>query len=497
MLIVFKMLFAFIGLSVVANAQDLSQFSFDEIDGLSDVKSIAFDSGADTLFVTLEDKTYHFAMFPLRLKSVLRHEFKPRKPTKNEPDLKPNSDAFKASSNGVGPEGNLFIVGEVDATFKSKRSAPYGVYQTYRNVRKDGLDGLSEKDLNDGVLVTAPLSAVSFDKVGNVYFESTSHHSVVSYPRRALLDYGEVGGAISSKVIALACGPTANFSVGNFGEELHFVSTVSSGDVLELGNIPRKGDGLCIEGDQLVQQATKSISKRLGFSAKDHSLIVNSDVDTNQDDGNGILIFDPITNQLSFFPIANYGSEIGLRRSERVVEDLSEYFGGVQNQFGRLAADDTADAILLAGFDETEVHRLSWDGSGFSYLGKFEMDASVKNIFMSENGEYAAIVTGAPNGTADENSENEITLLRKPSSIPKGTPIGDARYSVASLQQEFRNSGDKEVEVDGILGPQTLNAIEKYKNESEPARSASASSLDKDDLIRGILPNWPAQTGEN
>ena len=472
MQLIYRIFAAFLATTIAAEADELDKLPFDKVEGLVGVQAIAFDTETDSFFATLEDRSLHFELFPLRLKGEVGHE-------------------FRAKSNGVGPNGNLFVVGEEERDQKG-RLFPFGKVEAFAGVRDKGLTVAS----TGFPLEIAPLTAISFDRDENVYLQSASHHSVISYSTDTLLNYE--GGGFSSKVVTLACGPTMKFSVLEEAGAQHFISSVNSKDMLELGKIPSKGDGSCIDGDRLVSSKSRSITKvSASFSVKDHSLIQGSAVQNGTTDGNGILIFDPTTSQLTFFPIAEYGGAITLRRSAQVTADLSRNFGQNTSQFGLLASDATGNSILLSGFDERQVHRLSWDGSEFEYMGRFDMGASVKNLYISQDGEFAAIVTGAPNGQIRENPENEITLVRLPSEIPNDTPLGMERYSVAKLQQELRNSGDKDVVVDGILGPQTLASIERYRKETEPMRSVSSNNLEKDAFIKGILPNWPTEVGAN
>jgi len=69
---------------------------------------------------------------------------------------------------------------------------------------------------------------------------------------------------------------------------------------------------------------------------------------------------------------------------------MSGLFGAVSGNFGRIATDRTGETILVAAFDEENVHRLTWDGVEFEYQGEFKMGASVKGIYLSENGDIAA-----------------------------------------------------------------------------------------------------------
>jgi len=83
--------FAVLSISGLAKAQSENDMSFDAISGLKNVRSLAFDTKAETLFVTLPNRTLHFDLYPLRLKGTVEHE-------------------FTATSNGVSPEGDLFVV---------------------------------------------------------------------------------------------------------------------------------------------------------------------------------------------------------------------------------------------------------------------------------------------------------------------------------------------------------------------------------------------------
>lgn len=452
--------FAVLSISGLAKAQSENDMSFDAISGLKNVRSLAFDTKAETLFVTLPNRTLHFDLYPLRLKGTVEHE-------------------FTATSNGVSPEGDLFVVGEEERLDGKGRLFALGSVSSYLDTRESGLN--VEPRTFD--LDVAPLSGIAFDSSGTAYIQSATHHAVLKHQKKSF----------EFTNISLNCGPTAKFSVLEGKDLMSFVSMVATDDIVELGSISSDGDGTCIDGDRLSPQTTRSLTKSFsGSRVKDHSLIVAKGIEgQDQIRGSGVLIFDSENKHLTFFPIAEFDGEISLRRSAQTSYNMSGLFGAVSGNFGRIATDRTGETILVAAFDEENVHRLTWDGVEFEYQGEFKMGASVKGIYLSENGDIAAIVTGNPNGYGREDPENEITLIRLPGSLPKDAAVGTTRYSVAKLQQSLKNAGEQEVKVDGILGPETLTAIAKYWEDTKAIRLLDGDP-GSDALIKGILPNWTA-----
>jgi len=105
MRLIYLVSLAVLSLTGLAKAQTEVEWTFDGISGLKDVQALAFDTDKKTLFVTLPDRTLHFQLEPLRLLGVDEY------PVQIIGEV---SYEFVASSNGVDPDGDLFVVGEED-----------------------------------------------------------------------------------------------------------------------------------------------------------------------------------------------------------------------------------------------------------------------------------------------------------------------------------------------------------------------------------------------
>ena len=126
----------------------------------------------------------------------------------------------------------------------------------------------------------------------------------------------------------------------------------------------------------------------------------------------------------------------------------------------RVAASDSQRLVLVGGVDRRVIHVMSRSLAGVTRISDIHTTAPVVDFDVSPNGRDIALLTeeGVAFLTAEDVSDPaNASQIRD----PEGDPVVDAAITVA-LQKRLIAEGYLVDVVDGMLGPNTISALQRY-----------------------------------
>lgn len=200
----------------------------------------------------------------------------------------------------------------------------------------------------------------------------------------------------------------------------------------------------------------------------------------------GVLALDPNTNSLHVFRIEPYGDSHFISRVGALEVSLAEFMPVNDRSavLSNLSADRNAREVHVASNSVNVVLRFEFDGKTLRSRGRFAMNAPVRALKMSPEGDSAAIVTGSEPFGGDW----RIVLITEPASLADWLQIPDSFPSIRTLQQVLNENGYAAGMADGILGPQTTSAVADYRAQLSDYSENAKSIPELDSAIISSFP---------
>ncbi|WP_134724325.1 peptidoglycan-binding domain-containing protein [Paracoccus luteus] len=461
---------AVIVLSTAAQAQtpaaERASAGFDTIFNVPGVQSIAIDPANGTLYAAASPRAessgavsdiVQWQLDPLRLVRTW-----PTDTLVSDLAVSPTGLVYAAGQHGAAPGGAGTKGGGAPRSGSLVSLDPGGSAQAPAVI-------VSYAGLED-VAAVSRFNQAAFDGEGRVYLAAPTQFSVAVFPdTRAPLQ-----GATTMPRLVLQCGAPAQLSVFRSGGRIAYAASTTDGALLETGFVSIAADP---EGT-----ATASCFRVTNvFGYKEAPPTLNSLAHAVLADAAGrpdaVLALEPNTGILHLLRLDPLTQQ--LARADWI--DLGT---GAPGAITLLAASADGAVIFVGGQGQTDILRFRRDGDTLVRAGSLRSTGGLRQIEVSADGTYAAVVVRDPAGL------DRIHLIRAPGALEDGAQvIPRSAETLRQVQSELNRLGYGVGAADGIPGPRTATALDRL---GEQEGDTESGLFDLKSLIDGVLFTRPA-----
>lgn len=444
-----------------AKAESYERLRFETIFNLPLVHSLVFDETRGDLIVAVDGHLLQWSLEPFRLVNQVELSIIP-----NEMSIGPDRKLYAV---GLGWDSqNFSSIGSLASVFARNTTNPENIELQISSSSR----GISE------------YSSLSFDSQGTPVWASASNFTASPIPSTS--DFA-AGVSVDYPQIRFKCGGASQLSIFEIsGQDLFLVSAAGI-PALELGIVSwegsSKGSGECFFAEEKLRSGRQAQT----FNGLIHQVIDIADTPFADDGGKkAVLVLDPSTSQLKMFRIEPFADSYFISRQGVLEFDVAPHM--LKDDRGstltNLVADRHGKEILVSSNTSRGVVRVRFDGESLRSKGRFTMGAAVQDLEMTDDGAFAAMVTGNETFGGDW----RIVLMAQPSELADWAQIPPSFPSVRKLQEMLQAKGLNAGFPDGILGPQTTDALMEYWQRRDP----SIIAPENEKLESAIFSSFPS-----
>ncbi|WP_265502574.1 peptidoglycan-binding domain-containing protein [Paracoccus beibuensis] len=306
---------------------------------------------------------------------------------------------------------------------------------------------------------------ISVDGRGRIYLAAPTQFSVTVLPGRP----EDLQPGTMMPRFLLQCGAPAQLSLVDAGGQVAYVASTIDGASLETG---------LLDGASASAPACFRVTNVYAHNEPPPTLssVVHAVVQDDAGRADAVVALEPNTGVLHLLRL-----DANQRLSRNDWHDLGAAPGGLT----LLSSSRDGSVIFVGGRSESSIQRYRREGDMLVRLGTLRTGRDLKQIEISADGSLAVLVM------RDADRQDRIHLIHNPAALRDGDqPLKQGGETLRQVQSQLNELGYSAGPVDGILGPQTLHAIQQLELQGDTDGESADFGLKS--RIDGVLLTRPS-----